>query len=104
MSKEALEKIAAAEEKVRAGKAAAEAEGRKLVKDAERFGRALLQTVRDEAQETGRQMLEQAEKAGEAAAREILLEANKAGKALCRAAEQRLDAAAEQIVRGVVER
>lgn len=104
VSLEAIEKIAGAEEKMRERRAAAEAEGRKLVEDAERSGRALLQKVREEGLEAGRRMLQQAEEQGAKEAERIAAEAKNAGEVLCRAAEKRLDAAAEWIVGKVVKR
>ena len=67
MSLEAIEKITQVERVNQERKAAAEAEAKQIVADAERGGLALLQQVRAEAAETGKKLIRQAaERRGEA--------------------------------------
>ena len=86
MSLEAIEKVTQVESEVRERRAAAEAEAKQLVADAEKEGQALLQRRRSEAAEAGRELLRQAEERAK----------------LREAAEKRLEAAAEFIVGRVV--
>ena len=65
MSLEAIKKVTQSENLVQERKAAAEAEARQLVADAEREGVALLQSIRANAAESGRTMLKQAEEKAE---------------------------------------
>ena len=60
MSLEAIEKITQVERVNQERKAAAEAEAKQIVADAERGGLALLQQVRAEAAETGKKLIRQA--------------------------------------------
>ena len=53
MSLEVIEKVTQVESDTRERKAAAEAEAKKIVADAEREGLALLQRVRDQAADSG---------------------------------------------------
>ena len=72
MSMEAIEKVTQAEIEVRERKAAAEAEAKRMVVDAEREGLALLQQVRADAAENGKAMLREAEEKAAKQAETIL--------------------------------
>ena len=61
MSLEAIKSVTQSESLIQERKAAAEAEARQLVANAEREGLALLQKVRADAAENGRELLKQAE-------------------------------------------
>ena len=61
MSLEAIEKVTQVENEVRERRAAAEAEAKQLVADAEKEGQALLQRTRAAGAEAGRELLRQAE-------------------------------------------
>ena len=102
MSLEAIEKVTQVEKETRERRAAAEAEAKQIVDDAEKEGQALLQRTRSEAAEAGRQLLRQAEEraAGQAAKTAQSAEADAA--ALRQAAGKRLEEAAEFIVGRVV--
>ena len=102
MSMEAIEKVSQVESKIRERKAAAEAEAKQMIADAERNGLALLQKVRTDAAESGKEMLAQAEaKAAERSA-EIARSAETEGNALRNTAGKHLEEAAEFIVGRVV--
>ncbi|MCI8480498.1 MAG: hypothetical protein HFG08_06440 [Oscillibacter sp.] len=102
MSLEAIEKVTQVEVQNRERRAAAEAEAKKLVADAEKSGLALLQRTRDGAAESGRELLQQAEaKAAERAA-EIDRTAEAEAAKLRETAEKHLAEAAEFIVGRVV--
>ena len=68
MSLEAIEKVTLLEQQSQERKAAAEAEARQIVADAEREGLALLQQVRAEAAANGRKLLREAEEKAQAEA------------------------------------
>ena len=68
MSLEAIEKVTQVENEVRERRAAAEAEAKQLVADAEKEGQALLQRTRAAGAEAGRELLRQAEERAAAAA------------------------------------
>ncbi len=102
MSLEAIERVSQAEVKNQERKAAAEAEAKLIVAQAEQDGFALLQQMRAAEEQSGKQMLERAEaKAAERAA-QIAQAAREEGEALQKRAAEQLDAAAEFIVRRVV--
>ena len=61
MSLEAIKEVTQSETLIQERKAAAEAEARQLVANAEREGLALLEKVRADALESGRVLLKQAE-------------------------------------------
>ena len=61
MSLEVIEKVTQVEDEARERKAAADAEAKKIIADAEREGLALLQRVRAEAADSGGALLKQAE-------------------------------------------
>lgn len=61
MSLEAIEKVSQAETKNRERKAAAEAEAKQIIADAEREGLALLQQARTDAEKEGKALLHEAE-------------------------------------------
>ena len=102
MSLEAIEKVSQAETKNRERKAAAEAEAKQIIADAEREGLALLQRVRAEAADSGGALLKQAEaKAAERSAG-IAAAAEAEAEALRKEAGRHLEEAAEFIVGRVV--
>lgn len=102
MPSEAIRQITETEQFLEARKAAAEAEARRIVADAERVGQELAARVRADAAEQGRVMLRQAEKRAAVRAAEI----TGAAEAEClrqrRRAESRLEATAEWIAERVV--
>ena len=102
MSLEAIEKITEAETKNRERKAAAEAEAKQMIANAEREGLALLQRVRADAASDGRELLRQAEEKAAARSAEISQSAEAACGELRRTALGHLDKAAEFIVGRVV--
>ncbi len=102
MSLEAIEKVTQVETKNRERKAAAEAEAKQLIADAERDGLALLQQVRATAAHQGKQLMQQAEAKAAERARVITEKANGEGEALRGMANQHLEKAAEFIVGRVV--
>lgn len=102
MSLEAIEKVALIEQQSQERKAAAEAEARQIVADAEREGLALLQRTRAAAAENGRKLLRKAEEKAAEKAAEISRAAEAESAALCEAAGKHLDEAAEFIVGRVV--
>ena len=102
MSLEAIEKVTQIEQQSQERKAAAEAEARQLVANAEREGLALLQQVLVYTTKDGRKLLQKAdEKAAEKAA-EIGRAAEAESAALREAAGKHLEEAAEFIVGRVV--
>lgn len=102
MSLEAIEKVTQIENKIQERKAAAEAEARQIVANAEREGLALLQRVRADAAESGRKLLRQAEEKAAGRAAEIGRAAEAESAALRDAAGKHLEEAAEFIVGRVV--
>ena len=102
MSLEAIERVAEVENKNRERKAAAEAEAKQIVANAERDGLALLQQVRADAAGQGKELLRKAEEAASARSAEITRAAEAEGVSLRAAAEKHLDEAAEFIVGRVV--
>ena len=102
MSLEAIEKVTAMESRMQERKAAAEAEARQVVANAEREGFALLQKVRADAVENGKDLLKQAEERAAKQAAEVQSAAEKESAALQEAAAKNLETAAEFIVGRVV--
>jgi V/A-type H+-transporting ATPase subunit G/H len=102
MSLEAIEKISQVEGTNRERKAAAEAEAKQIIANAERDGLALLQQVRAAANEQGKQLLSQAEERAEKRSAQIAQAAQAEGAALKASAGERLEEAAEFIVGRVV--
>ena len=95
MSLEAIKSVMQSESLIQERKAAAEAEARQLVANAEREGLALLQKVRADAAENGRELLKRAEEKAAQQAAKIAESAEAESTALKAAAEKRLDEAAE---------
>ena len=102
MSLEAIEKVTQIEQQSQERKAAAEAEARQIVANAEREGLALLQQVRADATEDGRKLLQKAEEKAAEKAAEIGRAAEAESAALREAAGKHLEEAAEFIVGRVV--
>lgn len=102
MSLEAIEKVTQVENEVRERRAAAEAEAKQLISDAEKEGQALLQRTRAAGAESGRELLRQAEERAAAAAAKTARAAEEDAAKLREAAGTRLEAAAEFIVGRVV--
>lgn len=102
MSLEAIEKVTLVEQQSQERKAAAEAEARQIVADAEREGLALLQQVRADAAANGKKLLREAEEKAAAKAAEISRTAEAESSSLRETAGKNLEAAAEYIVGRVV--
>lgn len=102
MSLEAIEKISQVEQENRERRAAADAQAKQMVADAQRDGQALIQKTRADAAEQGKELLHQAEKRAEERSAQISAAANAEGNALRAAAAQHLEEAAEFIVGRVV--
>ena len=102
MSLEAIEKVTQIEQQSQERKAAAEAEARQIVANAERECLALLQQVRVDATKDGRKLLQKAEEKAAEKAAEIGRAAEGASAALREAAGKHLEEAAEFIVGRVV--
>ena len=102
MSLEAIEKVTQIEQQSQERKAAAEAEARQIVANAEREGLALLQQVRVDATKDGRKLLQKAEEKAAEEAAEIGRAAEAESAALREAAGKHLEEAAEFIVGRVV--
>ena len=102
MSIEAIRQVTETEQANKQSRAAAEAEARQLVLDAERNGTELLKKVRSDAAEQGKDLLRQAEERAAVRAKEIAAEAEAESKRQRQQAEARLEAAAEFIVERVV--
>ena len=102
MTMEAIEKVAAVEEKGRADKADAEARVKQAIAEAEHEGQAQLQKARRDAAEYGRELLKRAEERAAETAREIAERARGESDALRAAAKGRMEQAAEMIVGRVV--
>ena len=94
MSIEAIRQVTETEQANKQSRAAAEAEARQLVLDAERNGTELLKQVRSDAAEQGKDLLLRAQ--------EIAREAEAESRRQREQAEQHLDETAEFIVERVV--
>ena len=101
MSIEAIRQVTETEQANKQSRAAAEAEARQLVLDAERNGTELLKQVRSDAAEQGKDLLRQGERAA-LRAQEIAREAEAESRRQREQAEQHLDETAEFIVERVV--
>ena len=99
MSIEAIRQVTETEQANKQSRAAAEAEARQLVLDAERDGTELLKQVRSDAAEQGKDLLRQAEERAALRAQEI---AEAESRRQREQAEQHLDETAEFIVERVV--
>ena len=102
MSLEAVERISQVEGTNRERKAAAEAEAKQIVANAEREGLALLQQVRAAANDQGKLLINQAEERAEKRSAQITQAAQAEGEALKASAGKHLEEAAEFIVGRVV--
>ena len=102
MSMEAIRQVTETEQANRERRAAAEAEARKIVADAEQAGKALVQRVREEAAASGKALLTQAEERAAVRAREIAAAAEAESAKQLAQAEQQMEKAAEFIVERVV--
>ena len=100
MSIEAIRQVTETEQANKQSRAAAEAEARQLILDAERNGTELLKKVRSDAAEQGKDLLRQAEERAALRAQEIAREAE--SRRQREQAEQHLDETAEFIVERVV--
>ncbi len=103
MSLEAISKIRAVEEGMERSKADAKAQAQKLVADAEREGRALLQQGKEKAAAAAAAAMKQAEGQAEERRKEILAQAEKDCEKLKKDARTRMDKAAQAILGRVVE-
>lgn len=102
MSLEAIEKINQVEKENQERRAAADAQAKQLVADAQRDGQALIQKTRTDAAEKGKEMLRQAEARAQERSAQISAEASAQGDALRAEAAKHLEEAAEFIVGRVV--
>ena len=100
MSIEAIRQVTETEQANKQSRAAAEAEARQLVLDAERNGTELLKQVRSDAAEQGKDLLR--EERAALRAQEIAREAEAESRRQREQAEQHLDETAEFIVERVV--
>ena len=98
MSLEAIQKVAEAEQAVRERRAEAAEEAKRIVADAERAGRQLVQDQRAKAEEAARAMLADAEIQAEKKAEQTLADTAAKCEALKQNARKRLDKAAGLIV------
>ena len=103
MSLEAISKIRAVEESMERSRADAKAQAQKLVADAEREGRALLQEGKEKAAAAAAAAMKQAEGQAEERRKEILAQAEKDCEKLKKDARTRMDKAAQAIIGRVVE-
>ena len=103
MSLEAITEIREVEERMERAKAEARAQAQKMVADAERDGKALLQQGRDAAAKAETEALRKAEEAAAGRREAILADAAKDCQALKDAALGRMDQAAQAILERVVE-
>ncbi len=102
MSLEAMKKITEAEQDTQSRRAGAAAEAKKLVSDAEKAGRALVEQARAQAEAQAKEAMAQAESRAARRTEEILAEKRSDCDALRSAARERLPAAVELIVGRVV--
>ena len=103
MSLAAITEIREVEERMERAKAEARAQAQKMVADAERDGKALLQQGRDAAAKAEAEALRKAEEAAAGRREAILAGAAKDCQALKDAAFVRMDQAAQAILERVVE-
>ena len=102
MSIEAIRQVTETEQANKQSRAAAEAEARQLILDAERNGTELLKQVRSDAAEQGKELLRQAEERAAVRAKEIEAGAEAESARQRQQAEARLTETAEFIVERVV--
>lgn len=102
MSLEAMKKITEAEQDTQSRRAGAAAEAKKLVSDAEKAGRALVEQARTQAEAQAKEAMVQAEARAACRTEEILAQQREACSALQAKARARLPAAVELIVGRVV--
>ena len=98
MSLEAIQKVAGAEQAARERRAEAAEEAKRIVADAERAGRQLVQDSRAQAEQEAKAMLADAEVQAEKKAKQTLADNDAKCEALKQAARQRLGKAAGLIV------
>ena len=102
MSIEAIRQVTETEQANKQSRAAAEAEARQLILDAERNGTELLKQVRSDAAEQGKDLLRQAEERAALRAQEIAREAEAGAPRRRRLAIPQVAESAENIVERVV--
>lgn len=102
MSLEAIEKVTEVERSSKERRAAAEAEAKQLVSQAQREGLARLEQSRAAEDAHGKELLRKAEEQAAKRTKQIAEKAAAEADALRQTAEERLDAAAEFIVGRVV--
>lgn len=102
MSLEAIKQVTQAEEETQGKLTEARAAAKRLVAEAERQGRALVETARTEAEERAKSLMKDAEERAQVRTSEVMRETEQSCAQLRQASEQRLDAAADLIVRRVV--
>lgn len=98
MAFEAIQKVTQTEESSRSQKAEAAAQAKKIVSDAQRAGKALVEQARAEAEEKVKAMMAQAEELAAQQSRQVLEGNAVACEALKKEARGRLDRAADLIV------
>ena len=103
MSLEAITKIREGEEDMEQAKAEARAQVQKMIADAEREGRALLQRGREASAAASAAAMRQAEEEAAKRREEILAQAAKDCEALKAGAGSRMDKATQAILERVVE-
>lgn len=102
MSIEAIQQVTQAEASAQEKKAAAYAQAKQMVKEAERAGQTLLEQTRQNAEKKNREAMAAAEQNAAVRAKKVLSDNAEVCKQLCSAAESRLDAAAALIVKRIV--
>lgn len=102
MSIEAIQQVTQAEASAQEKKAAAYAQAKQMVKEAERAGQTLLEQTRQDAEKKNREAMTAAEQNAAVRAKKVLSDNAGVCKQLCSAAESRLDAAAALIVKRIV--
>ena len=103
MSLEAITKIRAVEDSMEQAKAGAKAKAQKLIADAEREGRALLEQGKEKSAGAAAAAMKEAEAGAAKRREEILAQAAKDCDALKASASKRMDKAAQAILGRVVE-
>lgn len=103
MSLEAIREIQSVEETMDAARAEARAKAQRVVAEAEREGRALLENGKTQAAAESARMMGEAEQQAEKRRQEILAAAGEDCRSLAAAADANMAKAVEMIVRRVVE-
>ena len=103
MSLEAIREIQSVEETMDAARAEARAKAQRVVAEAEREGRALLENGKTQAAAESARMMGEAEQQAEKRRQEILAAAGEDCRSLAAAADDNMAKAVEMIVRRVVE-